>query len=108
MRIMDVFISALTKTKMSKAAKRSVEEAEASVKKAKTGDDKKEDVEDEEEEGEEGEEEDDDEEGEGVCKLCMESCKRLFFVVRVNSNLLPKFGIPLISHGTLKCRLSPR
>ena len=65
---MDVFISALTRTKMSKAAKRSVEEAEASVKKAKTGDDKKEDVEDEEDEGEEGEEEDDDE-GEGVSKL---------------------------------------
>ena len=77
---MDVFISALTKTEMSKAAKRSVEEAEASVKKAKTGDDKKEEVEDEEEEGEEGEEEDDDEEGEGVSKLSIESLKGIFLV----------------------------
>ena len=51
---------------MSAAKKRSVEEAEASVKKVKTSDDMGEDVE-EEDEGEEGEEDEDgDEEGEGV------------------------------------------
>ena len=81
MEDLDVFISA--RSKMSAAKKRSVEEADASVKKVKTGEDKKEEVEEEEEGGEGEEEEDDegeDEEGEGVSKCCS-GCWKGFFIV---------------------------